>query len=107
MNAKRMRTKDQIDKLPAEEIYDKYLVRQNQFNNEYRFHERARATSHALLTEAGVMMHFLVDLNSEELAKAEAEAARPLPMAEGQLEQRDELEHAEDVAAAQAALRLR
>ena len=117
MNAKKRRTKETIDRPSAEEIDGKFLATKKEFNDGYLIHEEIRATGYTLLTEAGVMMHFLVDLNSEELAKAEAEAAKPLPMAEDQLEQRDGLlstehiptpqERAEDVAAAQAALRLR
>ena len=94
-----MKRKDDIAKLHVEEIYDHFLVKSNQFNGDYRANESIRVTGRDQLTEAEVMMHFLVDLNSEELA----EAAQSLPMTENKLEQQDN----EDVAAAKAVQRLK
>ena len=76
-------TFDKMQKADLERIFDQYLEKSNQFNNEYRTNERIRATAHAQLTETEVMMHFMVDLNSAELA----EAAKPLPITESKVEQ--------------------
>ena len=71
----RLRTKDQLERMHQEEIVEKFLNRQNQFNSEYFLHNKIRALAHAQLTEADVMTDFLVNLSEQTLA----EAAKPLP----------------------------
>ena len=64
-------------------VYDEYLEKSTKFNNEYRSTDIIRATGHAQIVETEVMMHFLVDLNSEELA----EAAKPMVITDSKVEQ--------------------
>ena len=65
-----------------EEVYDKFLPKNLQFNEAYRVNEQKRLESNAQLMESAIMMDYLLFLKPEELT----EAAKPLPMGETGIE---------------------
>ena len=65
-----------------EEVHEKYLPKNLQFNEAYRVNEKNRLEAHQQLIETAVMMDYLLFLKPEQLA----EAAKPTTLGETGIE---------------------
>ena len=79
INARKLKSDKDIQKLEATEIYDKFLPASIRFNGDFQQNEIVRATGHDQLVWSNIMTKYMIDLDAEETERANERIPAELP----------------------------